>query len=50
MANALGRKSGPVMGRAPGSSLSIKCLSVLLSADTIEPELFIDNLAIKLML
>ncbi|CEG35731.1 uncharacterized protein PHALS_00066 [Plasmopara halstedii] len=43
MANALGRKSGPVMGRAPGSSLSIKCLSVLLSADTIEPELFIDK-------
>ncbi|KAF1771889.1 hypothetical protein GQ600_9239 [Phytophthora cactorum] len=43
MANAMVRKPGPVIGSTPASSFSPKCLRVLLSADVIEPELFIDK-------
>ncbi|KAG2790202.1 hypothetical protein PC129_g16128 [Phytophthora cactorum] len=43
MANAMVRKPGPVIGSTPASSFSPKCLRMLLSADVIEPELFIDK-------
>ncbi|ETP10790.1 hypothetical protein F441_13640 [Phytophthora nicotianae CJ01A1] len=43
MANAMVRKPGLVMESTPASSFSPKCLRVLLSADVIEPELFIDK-------
>ncbi|EEY55370.1 uncharacterized protein PITG_09311 [Phytophthora infestans T30-4] len=43
MANAMARKPGPVIESSPASFISPKCLRVLLSADVIEPELFIDK-------
>lgn len=42
-ASTLDRKPQPRIGKTRASSYSPKCLRVLLSADTIEPELYIDK-------